>query len=83
MVFPTWEYHFGSEVCMKEKANDTKLVDISTVMTDKDLPKFERTVDYIRQIKDPYHYKSGKFNITAYFPENAPSMEECLQGLMS
>lgn len=59
------------------------LVDISTVMVERDLPKLEKTIDYVRQIKDPYHYTCGKFTVTARFPDTGPSLEDCLQGMMA
>jgi predicted small secreted protein len=63
--------------------NNTALVDISTIMVKQDLPKSEKIVEYVRQVKDPFRYISGRFTITAKFPDNAPSIEECLQGMMS
>ena len=64
-------------------SNTAGLVDISTVTVEQDLPKLERTVEFIRQIKDPFHYICGKFTITAYFPDTGPSIEDCLQGMMA
>ena len=59
------------------------LVEISDVSVDKNLPKLERVTEYIRQVKDPYHYKCGEYAITAKFAENGPSLEDCLQRLMA
>jgi len=59
------------------------LVDIRTVVVEPDLPKSKKILEYVRQIGDPYHYKCGKFTVTARFPEVGPSLEECLQGIMS
>ena len=61
----------------------SELVDISTVVVEQNLSKLEKTVEYVRQIKDPLHYKCGKFIITAHHPENGPTLEDCLQGMMS
>ena len=61
------------------KPNETEtLVDIRTIKIDKTLPKEQRIADFIRQIKNPYKYKCGKFTITAKFPENGISIEDCL-----
>ena len=60
-----------------------ELVDISDVIVDKNLPKQERIAEYIRQIRNPYRYKCGKFTVKARFNENGPTMEECLQRLMA
>lgn len=66
----------------EEKNGTTELIDISTINVDQDLPKFQKTIEYVRQIKDPFHYKCGKFIVTARFPENGPSLEDCLEGIM-
>jgi hypothetical protein len=63
--------------------NPTGLVDIRDVNVDKNLPKRERIAEHVRQIKDPYHYKCGKFTVTERFTENGPAFEECLGGLMT
>jgi hypothetical protein len=68
---------------MAENINISDLVDIRTVIVDKSLPKQERVAEYIRQIKDPYHFKCGKFTVTARFAETGPSLEDCLQRLMA
>jgi hypothetical protein len=65
---------------MKEYAD---LVDIRDVSIDKTLSKQERIAEYVRQIKDPYHFKCGKFTVTARFAENGISLEDCLHGLMA
>jgi hypothetical protein len=59
------------------------LVDIRSVHIDKTLPKRERVAEYVRQIKDPYHFVCGKFTVTAVFDAKGPSIEECLQGLVN
>jgi hypothetical protein len=61
----------------------TALVDQRTVNINRELPKSERLVDYVKQIKNPYHYKCGTVTISAYFPDEAPSFEECMQNLMN
>jgi hypothetical protein len=59
------------------------LIDIKDVMVDKNLSKDERITEYIRQIRNPFHFKCGKFTVRARFAENGPSLEECLQRLVS
>ena len=68
---------------MQGHINTAGLVDIRNVSVDKDLPKQERIAEYIRQIKDPYHFKCGKFTVTVRFNESGPSLEDCLLRLMS
>ena len=59
------------------------LVDINDVSVDKALPDNERVVEYVRQIKNPRHFKCGKFTIHARFDENSPSLADRLQSMAS
>lgn len=68
---------------MREDKNTAELVDIRTVMVEPDLPKREKIVEHVRQIKDPLHYKCGKFTITECHPLTGPTIEDCLQGMMA
>ena len=60
-----------------------ELVDIRDVKVDKNLPKKERIMEFLRQIKDPYHFKCGNFTVTAKFPEGGPTLEECLRQIIA
>ncbi|MDR0916425.1 MAG: hypothetical protein LBN02_04475 [Oscillospiraceae bacterium] len=55
-----------------------ELTDIRDVRVDRDLPRGERVAEFVRQLRDPYHYKCGKLTITAHFDESGPTLEECL-----
>jgi hypothetical protein len=60
-----------------------ELVDIRDVSVDKSLPKQERIAEYVRQIKNPYCFKCGKFTVTARFTENGLTLEDCLKRMMA
>lgn len=68
---------------MHENINSAELVDIRDVSVDKNLTKQERIAEFIRQIKDPYRFKCGKFTVTARFAEGGATLEECLQRIMA
>ena len=68
---------------MREDVTIPELVDIRTVSIDKALPKEERVTAFLRQIKDPYRFRCGEFTITARYPANAPSFEECLAQIVT
>jgi len=68
---------------MQTNINSVELIDIRTVSVDRELPKQERITEFIRQIKNPYHFKCGKFIIKARFAENGPPLEDCLRRLMA
>ena len=41
------------------------LVDIRDVTVDKELPREERITEFVRQIKNPYRFKCGRFTVRA------------------
>jgi hypothetical protein len=71
-----------NEYINNENINDTELVDIRTISVDTSLPKQERITEFIRQIKNPYRFKCGKFTVSVRFAENGPTLEDCLNRLM-
>lgn len=58
------------------------LADIRDVSVDKNLPREERIAEFVRQIKNPYHFKCGKFTVRASFASGGSTLEECLQGVL-
>lgn len=59
------------------------LVDIREVQVDKSMPRDERVAEFVRQIRNPYHFRCGKFEVTARFVEDGPTLEECLQRIIA
>jgi len=68
---------------MNDSINKTDLVDIRDVSVDRNLPKQERIAEYVRQIKNPYHFKCGKFTVRVKFADDGVTLEDCLQLLMT
>ena len=58
------------------------LVDIRDVSVDQSLPKEERIAEFLRQIKNPYCFKCGKFTVRAQFADNGVSLEDCLKQIL-
>ena len=58
------------------------LVDIRDVTVDASLPKEERIAEFLRQIKNPYFFKCGKFTVRAQFAQNGVTLEECLKQIL-
>ena len=54
------------------------LVDIRDVVIDTSLPKEERIRDFIRQCKNPYLYKHGKYVVKISFTDTDVTLEERL-----
>ena len=59
-----------------------ELVDIRDVSVDKNLPKEERIVAFVRQIRNPYRFRCGDFVVNARFAGNGVTLEDCLQGIL-
>ena len=59
------------------------LVDIRDVAVNKELPREERVADFVRQIKDPYHFNCGKFLVKVSFAEAGGTIEDCIKGLIT
>ena len=60
----------------------TPLVDIRDVSVDQTLPKEERIAEFLRQIKNPYCFRCGKFTVRAQFADNGVSLEDCLKQIL-
>lgn len=58
------------------------LVDIRDVTVDPSLPKEERIAEFLRQIRNPYHFKCGKFTVRAQFAQNGVTLEACLKQIL-
>jgi len=59
-----------------------ELVDIRDVHVDASLPKPERIAEYVRQIKNPYHFKCGSFTVSVKYADNGVSLEDCLERIV-
>ena len=63
-------------------ATTDELVDIREDAVDKALPKEERIAAFLRQIKNPYRFRCGDFEVNAAIANNGVSLEECLLGIL-
>lgn len=58
------------------------LVDIRDISIDTGLPRQERLLDYLRQIKNPYCYKHGKTVIKVKFADTEATLEDQLENFL-
>jgi len=63
--------------------NNNSLVDIRSVSVDKALPREARIAEFIKQIKNPYKFKCGKFTVTAKYADSGLTLEDCLMQMIS
>jgi hypothetical protein len=68
---------------MQTKQNYNDLIDIRDVIINKKIPKQERIVEFIKQIKDPHHFRCGQFVVTVKYSNNKTTIEDCLRGIMT
>ena len=52
------------------------LCDIQNVKVNQELPKRERILDFIYQIKNPYCYRYGKYVVKVSFTEGDVTLED-------
>lgn len=55
------------------------LVDLRDVIINPDLPREERLLDFVRQIKNPYCYKYGKAVIKIGYEDTETTLEDRLE----
>ncbi len=72
----------GGLAYAKTNATTAELVDIRSVSVNRNLPKEERISDFVKQIKNPYLFKCGKYTVKASFSENGQTLEECIKRLI-
>ena len=58
------------------------LADIRDVTVDPNLPNEERIAEFLRQIKNPYCFRCGKFTVRAQFAQNGLTLEDCLKQIL-
>lgn len=56
-----------------------KLIDIESVELDKNLPAEKRIREFIRQIKNPYFFRCGKFIVQVEYSDTNRSINDCLK----
>jgi hypothetical protein len=57
------------------------LVDILDVKVDSSLPQPERTIDFIRQIKNPYCFRCGKIIVKVSHADTDVTLKQRLERL--
>lgn len=66
-----------------DEIDESTLVDIRTIEVRMDLPPKERMEDVLRQIKNPYFFKVGRFVVKSTFAdENGCTIGECIKALL-
>jgi RNase P subunit RPR2 len=72
-----------SEAMFTNQIDAESLVDIHSVVVNKELPIKERINDFINQIKNPYCYKCGKVTVLVSFANTNETLEDRLESYLS
>lgn len=70
------------QIDIKDVSPDT-LIDISEITIKKELPKKERIIDFIRQIKNPYCFTCGDMVVKLSFTQEETTLEEKIEELFT
>ena len=73
---------YGDELTKGSASMPCELVDIRMVRVDEGLQGKDRIAEYVRQIKNPYLYRCGRFIVRSSYLENGLTLEESLRKMM-
>ena len=59
------------------------LADIRDITIDNELSQHERIIEFIKQIRDPHHYRCNEIIVTAHYADHGLSFAECLQQIFT
>lgn len=62
--------------------NPDTLVDINDTKVKEELPKEERILDFIRQIRNPYCFRCGKVVVKISFHDTDATLEDRMENLL-
>ena len=64
------------------KVDPNTLIDIKEVTINTELPKSERILDFINQIKNPYCYKCGDTIVKITFADNEVTLDDKIENYL-
>ena len=67
----------------ERKVIKNDLVDIRSIEIDEHLPREERILFFINQIKNLYCFKVGDVVVNVKYSENGQSLEECFKNFIT
>jgi hypothetical protein len=68
---------------MNEINDKEDLVNLDDISIDENLPQNERILEFVRQIKNPYKFRCGKYTVVSQFRTNGPGIEDCFITMMT
>jgi hypothetical protein len=65
-----------------ERPSFDERVDIKTIELDMDAPATERAEQYLRQVKNPYHFRVGDIAVNVDYTEGGKSLRDCVKSYL-
>jgi hypothetical protein len=65
-----------------ERPSFDERVDIKSIQLDMDVPAAERAEQYLRQVKNPYHFRVGDIAVNVEFTEGGKSLRDCIKSYL-
>jgi hypothetical protein len=65
-----------------ERPSFDERVDIKNISLDMDAPAAERAVQYLSQVKNPYHFRVGDIAVNVEFTEGGKSLRDCIKAYL-
>lgn len=59
------------------------LVDLRNVHIDTSLPREERLRSFVRQVKDPYHFRVGDVEVRVSYTDSSATLEDRFTQMLS
>jgi hypothetical protein len=66
---------------MNSNQSPVDLADLDLIDINPDLPQKERILEFVRQIKDPYLFRCGKYTIRSSFRKDGSAFEDVVIGM--
>lgn len=68
---------------MMTQERKEQLVDLRTVHIDTSLPREERMRSFVRQVKDPYHFRVGDVEVRVSYTDSSATLEDRFAQMLS
>jgi hypothetical protein len=65
-----------------ERPSFDERVDIKNITLDVNAPAAERAEQYLRQVKNPYHFRVGDIAVNVEFTEGGKSLRDCVKAYL-
>jgi hypothetical protein len=65
-----------------ERPSLDERVDIKGIELDMETPAVKRAAEYLRQVKNPYHFRVGDIAVNVEFTEGGKPLRDCVKAYL-